>query len=943
MSDQPNFRPRRLATACALAIACAGAPATVLADEGVVRGELSSALTETALEGARVRLLEAERETYTDARGRFRFDEVEPGEYTLVVDYVGLGEARETVTVAEDGEVRATIALGGEGDQLRAIQVTGQLAGQARAINEQRASDNIKTVVAAEEIGEFPDQNTAESLQRVPGTSITRDQGEGRFVSIRGADGNLNATNINGMRVPSAESDQRQVALDVIPSDLLSGLEVTKSVTPDMDGDAVGGTIDIRTLNAFDHDGRRGSVRLEGGYNDFRDSWSPRVGGNYSDLYSVGEGEDNLGMALGLTYEDRELGSDNVETDEVWLEDENTGNRYPEQLEQRKYIVDRERTGAAFNLDFRADENSEYYLRTLYSEFEDNETRRRNQYDIADGYDAYYDDATGDEPTINSNGGTVDTVGVGKDIKLRDEVQTIFSTVAGGENRIGDWTIDYELGYAKAKEEEPGRIDAEFTGEFDDVSYTTGKKFSVDGPDGMYEASNYALDEVVYEDNITEDEETSLALNFREDTELLGNPGYWKFGFKGRWREKYADMTAKVYEGGPEFDQSLADWSTDVDHSFANMGPGVQSSLQGFVESNRENWDYNEDDYKSDSLAGDYEVTEDVYAGYLMGSMDMNRLRLLGGARVEMTDYSAKGHELVEDEDAGTVTVNATSEDNDYVDVLPNLQLRYELTPRSLARAAITQTLARPNFEDAAPYVEKKLEGGEEEYEAGNPDLDPYRSTNLDLMYEFYPEGTVAAYTFGVFYKDIQDYVVTTDVAGKSGYGDAALNAAEYITAINGDSATILGWEASAFQHLDFLPSPWDGMLVAANYTWVDSEAELPGRDEKIQLPAQAEQVGNFSLGYEKYGLSVRASVAWRDEYLDEVFDVEDPAADRYAAEHTQFDLTASYDVSDSLQVYAEGINLNDEPFHAYVGEEKYNSQYDEFGPTYKLGVNLRY
>ncbi len=936
MSDKPSFRPRTLARACALALACAGAPATVIADDGIVRGELSSAHNETALEGARVRLLEAERETYTDARGQYRFEGVEPGEYTLVVDYVGLGEVREKVVVTEDGEVDVALALGGDGVELAEFQVTGQLAGQGRAINEQRASDNIRTVVSAEEMGEFPDQNTAESLRRIPGTSVSSDQGEGRFVSIRGADGNLNSTNIDGMRVPSAENDQRQVALDVIPSDLLSGLSVSKVVTPDMDGDSVGGTIDIRTLNAFDNEGRSASGRLEQGYNDLRDSWSPRIGGNYTDIFSVADGENNLGIALGATYEDRALGSVNMETDEQWILDDETGNRYPEQLEQRDYIVDRERTGAVFNVDYRHDENSEYYLRTQYSEFTDSETRRRNQLDIADGYDAFYDDAEGSEPVIGSNSGAVDTVGVGKDIKFRDETQTIFSTQVGGENRFGDWTVDYALGYAKAKEEEGDRIDAEFVGEFDNVKYTTGRKYSIDGPDGMYEADNYTLDEVVTEDNITEDEETSLALNFREDTELLGHPGFWKFGFKGRWREKYNDETVYEY-GGDNFNESLADWAVDdYDYPFDTFGPAIRSGFKGFVNGNRGDWDHDKDAFEEDSIAADYEISEDVYASYLMGAMDIDRLRILGGARVEMTDYSAKGHQFDDD----TASVSSISDDNDYVDLLPNLQMRYELTPQSLLRGAATQTLARPNFEDAAPYVERKLEDGE--YEAGNPDLDPYRSTNLDLMYEFYPEGTVAAYTFGVFYKDIQDYVVTADVAG-TGFNNAARDANEYVTAINGDSASILGWEASAFQHLDFLPGVWDGLLVSASYTYVDSEADLPGRNEDIPLPAQAEQVGNLSVGYEKYGISVRGSLAYRDKYLDEVFDVEDSNQDRYADERTQFDLTASYEIDDTFKVYAEGINLNDAPFYAYVGDEKYNSQYDEFGPTYKLGLNIRY
>ena len=152
-----------------------------------------------------------------------------------------------------------------------------------------------------------------------------------------------------------------------------------------------------------------------------------------------------------------------------------------------------------------------------------------------------------------------------------------------------------------------------------------------------------------------------------------------------------------------------------------------------------------------------------------------------------------------------------------------------------------------------------------------------------------------------------------------------------------------MGIELAAFQHLDFLPSPFDGMLVSANYTFTDTEASLEGRDSDIPLPQSSENTANFALGYEKYGWSLRAAVTYRDKYLDEVNDVEDPAADRYADSRYQVDLKGSYDVTKNFEVYAEAINVTDEPFYAYFGDTRYNSQYDEFGPTYKVGVNWRF
>jgi TonB-dependent receptor len=932
MPKPTHLRYWRLAGACALSLSAFAFSAHVLA-EGIVRGELRSTSTNATLEGARVRLLEAGRETYTNANGRFQFRDVAPGEYTLVVDYIGMGETRERVTVEEGGLITAQLTLGA--DTLDAISVTGQLAGQARAINQQRAAANITTIVAAEEIGQFPDQNLGEALQRLPGLQLQRDQGEGRFVSIRGLNSNLNSIAINGMRVPSAEDEERQVALDVIPSDLIAGIEVDKAITPDMDGDAIGGHIEVKTLNAFDRDGLGGNLRVEGGYNDLRDAWSPKVGAAVSDVFSVGGGTDNLGIAVGASYEDRKLGSDNIETADPWEVDEASGLRFAPEIEQRDYIVDRKRQGLAVNIDFRPDDDSAYYVRTLLTEFEDDEIRRSNIINFADGANLQ----------VSEGAASADEVEVTREIKLREETQSIFSLITGGENRVDDWTFDYELGYARATEDEPGATYAEFAGEFDGVSYRTvdgGKRYAIDGESAMYDAASYRLVKAAVEDNETEEEEWSMALNVQKDTRFGAHPGFIKFGAKARLRDKYADYTVYEYDEDDFGDVSLADFSGgSVDYPYDPFGPVISTDIGDFINDNRGDWTYDEDVFIEDSKAADYAAEENIYAAYLMGSADIDKLRILGGVRVEYTDYSASGSELTEDAD-GNFGVSPVQADNSYVDILPSLHLRYELTPQSELRAAITRSIARPTFSDIAPYVIRKVDGDGDEFEAGNPDLDPYRSTNFDLMYAFYPKGSSAAYSIGVFYKDIQDYVVEADVAGTN-FNARARTASEYLTAINGGDATVMGLELAVYQHFDFLPSPFDGLLVSANYTYTDTEASLDGRDGDIPLPLSSENTANFALGYEKYGLSLRAAVTYRDKYLDEVNDVEDPAADRYADSRYQVDLKGAYDLTKHVQIYAEAINITDEPFYAYFGSERYNSQYDEFGPTYKVGVNLRF
>ncbi|HDZ16523.1 MAG TPA: TonB-dependent receptor, partial [Methylophaga aminisulfidivorans] len=255
---------------------------------------------------------------------------------------------------------------------LERVSVIGQAEQINKALTEQRNSNSIESVVHADGIGQLPDDNAAEALERLPGVSVENDQGEGRFVTVRGLAPELNAVNINGTNVPSPESGTRAVALDVLPSELVQSLSVVKTLTPDMDANSLGGTINVKSLSAFDHDGLFYTLSAEGSYDDNIEETSPKGSGAVSNIFSIGDGVDNFGVAAALSWQKRQFGSDNVETGGKW---DFTGQPRLEELEQRDYDIERERLGLGVNFDYKADIYSNYYLRTLYSRFTDTETR----------------------------------------------------------------------------------------------------------------------------------------------------------------------------------------------------------------------------------------------------------------------------------------------------------------------------------------------------------------------------------------------------------------------------------------------------------------------------------------------------------------------------------------------------------------------------------------
>lgn len=917
-----------------------GAPQVLAQEEtGQLTGRVLDSSGRYSIESARVRVPGTGQTATTDRRGNFLLRNVPPGTYELEVTYVGAPTTRVEVTVGPDSNPPMEIELGGGATDT--IRVVGQAAGQAAALSRERNAMGNINVLSADAIGDFPDNNVAEALQRVPGLSLVRDQGEGRFAVIRGANAEFNTTTVNGMRVPGPEDDSRAVNLDVISSDLVESVEVSKSLMPDQDADAVGGNIEISTLTAFD---LGNSLRLsaDGSYNEKLEETSPRYSVTGTRLFSIGGGEDNFGVSASFNHFDREFAVDNVEASEWPLLEGPDGNEYrsPESAEQRDYELSRKRVGGTLNFDYRPSSTSSYYLRTLYSDFADTEIELEHEYLFEDG----------EVTRLDGLGGEFSDAAVERRGKETTATREILTVVLGGENLVGPWTLDYKVGYGEASTSEPFSLGTALVAEGLNIGYDlsggfkTPRLFGLDTA-ALEDLDAYELDLVELESDKTEDEEWSFEFNATRELSYGAYPGMLQFGAKARLREKFNDANNTDFEdfGG---DFTLADLAgaTPRDYPLGRFGPAVDTRrLQDFYFANRDGFERDEVGFLIDSEGEDYTLDEDVYAAYVMSEATIDQLRVSGGLRVERTEIDQTGARAVVDENSnnGIPTIEPFSGSNSYTDLFPNLHLLYQINDEWQARASFTRTIARPNFEAAGARQLVEIEGSgtdiEREAEIGNPDLDPLYSNNIDLELSYYSPSGLGAASIGVFYKDIEDFFVGTDIAGEAPFEDFD----EVSTVLNGGSAEVSGLELAYVRELDFLPSPWDGLLIAANYAWIDSEAEVPFRAGKIPLPQQAEQVGNLALGYEKYGVSLRLAANYRGKYFDEAEDPEDPLQDRYVDDELRLDFTSKYTFNDQVTLMFNVANITDQEFYAYLDDKRVAHQYDEFGRTYEFGVQL--
>lgn len=949
-------------------------------------GRVSDQSGNISLDGATVQIVETGQTAVTNRAGEYRFANLAAGQYTLRVTYVGADPVEISVSVGAGDQITvADVTLGDDDNVMENILVIGQRGALNNALSRQRSSDRLITVLSADAIGQLPDENVAEAARRAVGVNVLNDQGEGRFVSIRGASPAFVSSTINGVRLPSPEADGRQVPLDVIDSDILSSITVTKTLTPDVDADNIGGNVEISTLSGRDQKDMVLRLKAAGIYAEQVDKLSQRFSGVYANNFMDGR----FGVAASLAWQERRFGSENIEVDgPEWLFEDNIA--YPGELEYRDYQITRKRLSASLNLDFEATENLELYARGLYSDFSDQEYRSRVEHKFGD---PEFASATGSTAFVDA--GADDPYEVDRDVKDRLEEQRIYSIVTGAEYIKDAIEFDFSASYSFADEAEPNRLDTDFRAEFDsgifgvDVSNPLIPVVAFNDPAAQaayLDPSNYEFNGIERTNGLTEDDEFAFAANFKYNLDLFGKPGFIKTGGKIRLREKFFDFDLEVLEAD---DVTLAGLEAPVEFDLADINPVPNAGLvRDFFNSNQGLFEANEYDTIFASGESDYDAEENIYAAYAMFQSQLTpRFSITGGLRMEHTDFRTNGQVLLEQEfeaefdgditdqdplalipaagvpgevlfsdlefefDEGVTVLEyeaiirqAAEFENSYTDWLPSFLARFDAREDLVIRAGFHTSIVRPNIEDASPRT--LAEQGEDGLvaEAGNPNLARQKAKNFDFGIEWYP-GNAAVYSIGVFHKDISNFIARTQLNNVTFNGNQY---DELDTFINLPDASLTGVEVNIQQPLDMLPGFLNGFILTANYTYVDGEATLAG-GRKISIPGQSKNVFTGIIGYEKGPLNLRLAGTYRDDYLDELSVSEDENGndlDRIVDDHFQLDFMGKYRFTDQLQAFVELKNITNEPFLARINSPRFgrlNSQFEEYGITAKVGISFVY
>lgn len=879
-----------------------------------VRGQVTDAATDRSLSSAEVRLVELGRRATTTQSGDFVINNVPAGSYTLTVSYSGYLPVERTVTVDEDAPPELAIGMAAVG-VTEEVVVTGYRAAQANALQDKRMSAVIKEAITADDAGKLPDQNVAEALRRITGVTATVDQGEGRYVTVRGVDPSYTNISLDNQVIGSPE-DTRRVALDTIPSEVLSRVEVVKAVTPDMDGHAVGGSINIITPSAFDDsDGSFFSATADYGYYELNGEHPIGLSAGWGQVFGP---QDRWGVVLSASYSDRSYDTENLQGGDPW--EEEGGFLIPDELVLRDYRIDRLRSGIVANLEFRPTDGTKLYFRNLFNRFEDTESQAETIW-------AYRE---GDLINQTATSGTF-TEGEGERlISERLEKQSIRTSTLGGEFVLGNWVLDTSVTVGEAEQDTP--LDREWSFELSEtmpMTYDTSDLFfRVEGGPGFHDESLYEFNEYLRGGQIIVEDVLALQFDLEREISFGSYPGTIKFGAKRVEREKTSDQDMDVFDGFAD-DLTLSGFVEPGKSDFYDsetsytFGPRMAyPSLEDFFSGNTADFEQSDGDTVVESFGVDFRVKEEVTAGYVMGTVEAGRATVTGGVRVEKTDTNFSAFDLIF-LDGDPETPEQVSGNESYTHWLPSLHLRMELRDDLLLRAAWTNTIGRPSYETNVPFRIFEIDEDdpgvfEGEAEAGNANLEPLEAMNLDLTIEWYLEtgGIIAA---GLFYKDIDKPIFTrfteledADFEGRF-FSELVIE-----TTDNAESGEIRGLELNYQQQFLGLPDPLNSFGIALNYTYTDSEVDIFDRDEPVPFFLQSDHIGNATLFFERSGFEARLAYTYYSTYLDGVGD--DATQDLYFDKRGQLDFKASYNFTDHVHGFFEVMNMTDAPLRFFSG-----------------------
>lgn len=895
--------------------------------------------------GVSVSIKHSKTGTSTNVNGEFSLTQVPFGDQVLLISSIGYQTLEIPVAVTEKFTRLEPIMMVSNQQRLDEVTVVGSnRASEARALNMQKISPRIVNVIAADGIGKLPDRNAGEAVQRIPGVVLERDQGEGRFISLRGLPAEWSAATINGDRIPTAEEQtvSRSTAFDFFPSELIQFVEVSKAITPDQEGDAMGGSVNFITRTSADT--RTLNLSLGGGYNAYSH------GGVYSGNITYGD-----------RSKDRKFGF--IVNGSVWNRDWGTHNFEPRfsgnkisRMELRDYYGIRRTMGLNAAADYRIGENSKIYIRGLYGALKDNEHHNKLR--------LRYENGRSEAQSIHN---ILKTRMYGGDL-------------GGNFNMGGTSTIDFKISRYDNDFNYGDIPNAEFPSYYlvqynqSNVGYLGRDadnltRYQIDGgpidpgsPQTLLPSQNAVSDISKYNFNSVQME----IHHINETDRLVAQANYktkpadgfeLKFGLKYRdkkrteryelptwvWDSKGGTQPAPAYASLALADKPYeADYLSNIGGQYKGIFPKfiATNALDGFFDQYRNNLVV--DSVGSSLLANgvqvgsNYDVCEKHSAAYAMATWEVNsRLSIIGGLRAERTDLRVDGwlYEAIPGQPNYKGKLTAQSKYNDYTTLLPMLHLKYSPLTNLNIRLAATKTFARPDFGSLVAGGSYKVQDNVLSY--GNPSLTPVKSYNLDLMTEYYFDN-VGVITAGAFYKQIKDPIFS----GSQLYENfGSYQNVRVIQDQNGEDAHVAGFEIGLSKKLDFLPGLLSGFGINANYTFIRSKMQIIGRADAVRIPGQSNQLFNAAIFYEKGAVQARIAVNHKGANI--VSHGADAAFDEYLDQNTTMDANCSFQLSKRLQLFAEANNLLNSRFRFYYGSPERPTQVEYYGIRGQLGIRL--
>lgn len=898
----------------------------------------------------------------TDLDGNFRISNIPTGKQTLILSFIGYKTLKKEITVKQGMNNLGNISLSESDEQLEEVVINSTIRqSQMKALSMQKSAPQIMSVIAADAIGKLPDRNAAEAVQRVGGVAVERDQGEGRYVLVRGTPKQWSSTLVNGDRMPSTSSGDRGVPLDIFPSELIQFVQVSKAITPDMEGDVIGGAVNFITRTSPSK--QILSTSLSAGYNNQAKS---RIY-NGSVIYGDRSKNKKFGYIFTAATWNREWGSDNYEL--VYNAKKGKPKHSVQQLQLRDYLGNRTTWGFNGAMDYEFNSSNKIYLKGMWTDFQDDEIRYRTRFrfgkaekDVKKGrvehaltHTAYHSRFGG----IEFGGGN----------SLSDKIKI-------------DWKLSNyraSLWYDSPVKRNPGLFegmgpkDSKDRGyyystwiqngvTFDDMVNVGGKNYKFiakDSPNGVGEKDIENFQPRVNTNTPIDASKAKLSaaiasgrwVNERDITGKLDltidASDKVKVKIGAKLRDKDREVTRAVTYWRPASDVFITDVETEAFPTKGGFLTEINEPYNQYLinyptlAANDALIDRSDmkKAYESPShhkrATSTYKAGENIFAGYGMLTWNMaEEWMLIAGARYENTSIDYESSQVTSKKVKNKTEYKVTPKNakRSYGAFLPMLHLKFSPNSNTNFRFAATKTFIRPDFVDLSPSSSFSEDGDEAKF--GNPNLKPTFSLNFDVLAERY-FSNVGVISGGIFYKNIKDAIFDAVEQGE-------INGKSYkiTTPKNASDAWLLGIEVGVQRRLDFLPGFLSGLGVDVNYTYTDSEVQVPGRAVKQPLFGQSKHIYNASLFYEKYGLSARLAANFKGAYLARL-QGSGPDQDRYYDSNLNLDFSTSYSISKKVKVFLEMNNLLNEPLRYYHGDVNRPEQVEWYSFKAQGGVTV--